>query len=74
MRWFLNYHAVPGNMPALETFQRECVRHWRGALRRRNQRSRMSWERFWWWVNRLIPSPKITHPYPNDRFNAKHPK
>jgi RNA-directed DNA polymerase len=71
---FLNYHAVPGNMPALEMFQRECVRNWLTALRRRSQRHRMTWERFRRWVDRLIPTPAILHPYPNDRFYAKHPK
>jgi group II intron reverse transcriptase/maturase len=72
VRGFLNYHAVPGNMPALETFRRECVRHWLKALRRRSQRHRMNWERFRKWVDRLIPTPAIQHPYPNDRFYAKH--
>ena len=71
---FLNYHAVPGNMPALETYRRECVRLWLAALRRRSQRTRMNWRRFRPWVDRLIPSPAILHPYPNARFYAKHPK
>jgi RNA-directed DNA polymerase len=74
VRGFLNYHAVPGNMPALEVFRRECVRNWLKALRRRSQRHRMNWERFRPWVDRLIPTPAILHPYPNDRFYAKHPK
>jgi hypothetical protein len=71
---FLNYHAVPGNMPALETFRRECVRNWRSALRRRSQRRSMNWERFLRLAEWMIPKPRILHPYPNDRFYAKHPK
>jgi RNA-directed DNA polymerase len=71
---FLNYHAVPGNSPALGTFCRECARHWLKALKRRSQRHRMSWARFRPWVDRLIPKPAILHPYPNERFYAKHPK
>jgi RNA-directed DNA polymerase len=71
---YLNYHAVPGNMPALQAFRRECVRHWLKAVRRRGQRHRMNWQRFRRWVDRLIPTPKILHPYPNERFFAKHPR
>jgi group II intron reverse transcriptase/maturase len=71
---YLHYHAVPGNSRALATFRRECVRTWLHALRRRSQRHRMPWERFGPTANRWIPNPKITHPYPNDRFYAKHPK
>jgi group II intron reverse transcriptase/maturase len=74
VRGYYNYHAIPGNMPALETLQTEMVRAWLHALRRRSQRHRMSWERF----NKLdkywIPRPKILHPHPNQRFYAKHPR
>ncbi len=45
-RRFLNYHALPGNMPALVMFRRECVRRRLAALRRRGQRQRMNWKRF----------------------------
>ena len=42
VRGYFNYHAIPGNMPALETFRREAVRFWLQALRRRSQRPRLS--------------------------------
>ncbi len=71
---YLNYHAVPGNMPALETFRLQCVRNWLKALRRRSQRRRLDWRRFVRIAEWMIPSPRILHPYPNDRFYAKHPK
>ena len=71
---YYNYHAIPGNMPALETFHRETVRVWRLALRRRSQRHRMNWKRFHKLEERWIPQPKILHPYPNVRFYAKHPR
>jgi group II intron reverse transcriptase/maturase len=74
VRGYFNYHAIPGNMPALETFRREAVRSWLHALRRRSQRHRLSWERFGPLADRCIPKPKILHPHPNDRFYAKHPK
>ncbi len=43
-------------------------------LRRRSQRSRMTWERFWPSVDRWIPSAKILHPHPNLRFDARYPR
>src|SRR5262245_48878778 len=74
VRGYYNYHAIPGNMPALETFRREAVRFWLRALRRRSQRHRLSWERFGSLADLCIPKPKILHPHPNERFYAKHPK
>jgi len=71
---YLNYHAIPGNMPALEAFRTQVVRHWLFALKRRSQRSRLPWERFSRVVDRWIPRPKILHAYPNARFYAKHPR
>ena len=41
---YLNYHAIPGNMAALEAFRTVSVRYWLWALRRRSQRhERKSW-------------------------------
>jgi RNA-directed DNA polymerase len=71
---WLNYHAVPGNIAALETFRRESVRCWLHALRRRGQRHRLRWERFGDFADGWLPTPKILHPHPNERFDAKHPK
>jgi len=74
VRGYYNYHAIPGNAAALETFRREVVRAWLHALRRRSQRSRMTWERFGRLVDLWIPQPQILHPHPNVRFFAKHPR
>jgi RNA-directed DNA polymerase len=71
---YYNYHAVPGNMAALETLRTESVRYWLKALRRRSQRHRMPWERFGKLADRWIPKPKIKHAYPNERFYGRHPK
>jgi RNA-directed DNA polymerase len=35
VRGYFNYHAVPGNLPRLETFRQQIARHWRFTLRRR---------------------------------------
>jgi hypothetical protein len=71
---WLNYHAIPGNHGRLATFRLQAVRLWLRSLRRRSQRHRMSWKRFGPLSDRWIPSPQILHPYPNERFYAKHPK
>jgi group II intron reverse transcriptase/maturase len=74
VRGYYNYHAVPGNLPRLSAFRREIVRGWWATLRRRSQRSRWAWERTETLVNRFLPTPKVLHPYPWERFAAKHPR
>ena len=68
---YMNYHAVPGNIRALEAFRRECLRNWLRALRRRSQKHRMTWERFAPLADLWVPKPKILHPHPNQRFDAR---
>ena len=70
---YFNYHAVPGKMDSLNSFRAQVIWRWYRALRRRSQRDRMTWERFWPLVDR-IPSAKILHPHPNLRFDARHPR
>jgi RNA-directed DNA polymerase len=69
---YFNYHAVPGNMDSLNSFRAQVIWRWYRALRRRSQRDRMTWERFWPLVDRWIPSAKILHPHPNVRFGARY--
>ncbi len=71
---YFNYHAVPGNFRALQTFRREVARAWLQALRRRSQRHRLPWERFAQIVDRFLPGPRILHPEPGARFDATHPR
>jgi hypothetical protein len=71
---YFRYHAIPGNIPALEAFRDQVIRCWHQSLRRRSQRHRLNWERFGPLSNRYLPRPRVLHPYPNDRFYAKHPK
>src|SRR6202163_3635724 len=71
---YFNYHAVPGNMDSLNSFRAQVIWRWYRALRRRSQRDKTTWERFWPLVDRWIPSAKILHPHPNVRFDAIHPR
>lgn len=74
VRGYFNYHAVPGNLPRLQTFRRELARYGRFTLRRRSQRGRWTWERFQTLTDHYLPQPKVLHPYPLTRFYAKHPR
>jgi RNA-directed DNA polymerase len=74
VRGYFNYRAVPGNMDSLNSFRAQVIWRWYRALRRRSQRDKMTWDRFWPLVDRWIPSAKILHPHPNMRFDATHPR
>jgi group II intron reverse transcriptase/maturase len=73
VRGYFQYHAVPGNQARLEAFRNDVLRMWFRTLRRRSQRQRLSWERFWNGLGKLIPSVRVLHPYPNVRFDARCP-
>jgi len=71
MRGWLNYHAVPGNMIRLQQFRDEVVKLWLAVLRRRSQRSQWTWTRMQRLARKHLPTPKIIHPYPNQRFRVR---
>ncbi len=58
------YYGVPWNGKSLTAFRSVLTRLWCKTLRRRSQKSRMTWKR----MNRLakiwLPNPFICHPYP----------
>jgi RNA-directed DNA polymerase len=65
------YYAVPGNIVAITTFHAQAKRHWYEALRRRSQRTSLTWERMDRLEARWLPPPRILHPWPNVRFDAR---
>ena len=67
--WF-NYHAIPLNCAALETFRTQVIRMWRHAIRRRSQKARCkwTWKRLHRLIQRWIPPKRIVHPYPEQRL------
>ncbi len=71
VRGHVAYYAVPDNSKAINSFHYEAVRYWRRALRRRSQRTRLTWERMKRLADRWIPRPRIQHPWPNVRFDAR---
>jgi RNA-directed DNA polymerase len=72
----LNHYAVPGNGHSIRQFRTQLVRHWFRSLRRRSQKAprRLNWAKMNIYVDRWLPPVRITHPYPNVRFDARHPR
>jgi hypothetical protein len=68
------YYAVPTNSRALSAFRRCVTDLWRRTLRRRSQRDGFTWERMAKLVNDWLPPPRILHPWPDIRFDVKHPR
>ena len=71
LRGYYQYHAVPGNLEALTLFRERVSRYWWHVLRRRSQTGRLGADR----MNRLahawLPTPRVLHPYPELRFDAR---
>jgi RNA-directed DNA polymerase len=71
LRGHLAYYAVPLNIPNISAFFYQVGRLWIRALRRRSQRSRMTWERFSRLRARYFPRIRTMYPLPGHRFDAK---
>ena len=65
------YYGVPDNIEALRAYRYQARRHWCKALRRRSQRTTLTWERMGRLADRWLPQPRILHPWPERRFDAK---
>jgi group II intron reverse transcriptase/maturase len=71
LRGHYEYYAVPGNSDAVNAFRFEAIGLWHKALRRRSQKSRMTWARMTLIAKRWLPRPRTLHPYPDVRFAAR---
>ena len=71
---FFAYHAVPTNQRALSAFRHHVVELWRKSLRRRSQKTKLTWERMTELVNDWLPTPRVLHPWPEQRFAVNHPR
>jgi len=71
---YLQYHAIPGNEKRLGAFRKTVLRLWLRQIRRRSQRNRWTWDRFLERLGSLLPEVSVLHPYPNVRFDARHPR
>ena len=68
VRGYFRYHGVPGNRRVLAGFRWALARHWRRSLRRRGQKRRISWGRFYRLLDAHLPQPRCCHPFPSVRF------
>lgn len=67
------YYAVPGNARAVNAFRYQVTRTWKRALARRSQRNRITWDRMSRIARYYLPPARIVHPWPAERFAARHP-
>jgi group II intron reverse transcriptase/maturase len=67
----LAYYAVPGNTDTVAAFRTQVTRHWYKALRRRSQKTRLTWERMSRVAKRWLPPPRVKHPFPDVRLAAR---
>jgi len=74
IRGFTNYYAVPGNLKAVREFYTQIGRLWLRVIRRRSHKAqvRWTWERFCRLQHKLLPRPRLAHPYPSIRFDVKY--
>src|SRR5229473_4552773 len=68
------YYAVPTNSRALSAFRHYVTDLWRRTLRRRSQKGGFTWERMTKLVADWLPPPHILHPWPDERFDVRHPR
>lgn len=62
------YFAVPCNGARVQAFRLQVGRLWHRTLCRRSQAKHLSWRRMHKIVDHWLPSPRICHPYPNQRL------
>jgi RNA-directed DNA polymerase len=64
------YYGVHGNLPALSRFRFEVTQLWYRTLRRRSQKTTVTWPS----MHRLellwLPLPRVTHSYPDQRLRV----
>ena len=66
------YYGVPRNYRSLHAFRRDVKERWRDVLRRRSdKKNKVTWDRIEQLADRWLPTPRIVHPYPNERFRVR---
>jgi len=74
LRGHYAYFAVPTNLPAVRALRNHVKMHWFLSLRRRSQRSRLTWSRMNVIAAKHLPLPRVLHPWPEQRFLVSHPR
>jgi RNA-directed DNA polymerase len=72
LRGHYAYFGVPTNISALFAVRHHVKVRWYLSLRRRSQRTRLTWRRMNVIVDRHLPRPTVLHPWPDSRFVVTH--
>ena len=64
------YYGVPSNLHSLASFRFHVGACWFATLRRRSQRTRLTWQRMLRLINFWLPLPTLHHPYPLKRLGV----
>ena len=64
------YYGVPTNQRAMCSFRHQVGWHWYRTLKRRSQKSKLTWARMHHHVDRWLPHVQILHPYPLQRLRV----
>lgn len=70
IRGHIRYYGVPRNGHAVNQFRFQVARLWFRMLRRRSQKTALTWKRMLCLVHRWLPPPRIVHPYPEQRLGV----
>lgn len=70
VRGHARYYGVPLNGPSIGAFRQAVGRLWYRSLRRRSQKTRLTWTRMQRLIARWLPSATICHPYPLERLGV----
>ena len=66
----MRYYAVPMNAVSVSGFRMAVGRIWWRVLRRRSQKTHVSWAQMERRVARWVPQTRVCHPYPWQRFGV----
>jgi hypothetical protein len=72
VRGYFQYHAIPGNTGSLSRFRERLTRLWWQNIRRRSQKCQPNWKQLHPLFIRWLPVPRILHPFPSVRFDARY--
>jgi RNA-directed DNA polymerase len=64
------YYGVPTNQRAMGGFRFQVAWLWFRTLKRRSQKSKLTWVRMQHHVDRWLPHVQILHPYPSQRLRV----
>jgi len=64
------YYGVPRNITAMGSFHHQVLCLWHRTLMRRSQTHHCCWERMTLLAQRWLPTPRIMHPYPDQRLRV----